>query len=77
MANEAEARIERAEQQLEHPVVARAHERHANGPEPVAERTHARAELRELARTVAGQLRREGEPRRRLLGPALELLLGR
>ena len=69
--------IERPEDQLDHSLVASADQLRTDRPEPVAERTHARAELRELARTVAGQLRREGEPRRRLLGPALELLLGR
>src|SRR5882762_1621347 len=72
---EQELGIERAEDQLDHPLVAGADQLDADRPEPVAERTDTRPELREHARPVAGELRREAEARRRQFGPARELLL--
>src|SRR5690348_11607390 len=74
---EPEGRIERAEQQLDDPVVARVLERDAHRPEPVAERADARLEDVEAARAVAGQLRCELEAVGHLPGPALELFLAR
>ncbi len=74
---EAQRRIQRAEQQLEHAVVARALQLHADRAEPVAERTHAGLEDVERAQPVAGELRGELEAVGRLGGPALELLLRR
>jgi hypothetical protein len=68
--------IERAEDQLEHPFVARALQRDARRAEPVAQQAHARAELGDDARAVPRQFGGEGEARRRLLRPAHELLLG-
>ena len=72
---EAQRRIQRTEQELEHAVVPRALHLHADRPEPVAERTHAGLEDVERAQPVAGQLRRELEAVASLGGPAFELLL--
>src|SRR5207244_4272540 len=74
---EPERRIERAEQELEQTFVVRALEGDSHRPEPVAEPPHARGELRHELRPLARQLRREREARRRLRGPAVELLLRR
>src|SRR5579864_5713261 len=71
---EPERRVERAEQELEHPFVARILERHANRPEPVAQRPRPGRELVERAQPVAGELRRELEPVGHLLSPAPELV---
>src|SRR5205807_2611835 len=74
---EPQLRVERAEEQLEHAVVARADELDANRPEPAAEQTGTRRKLRDDPRPVAGQLRRKRESIRHLLCPATELLLRR
>src|SRR5512132_4507973 len=72
---EEELRIERAEDQLDHPLVASADQLDPDRPEPVAERTHPRPELRQHAWPVARELRCEAEARRRLFGPPRELIL--
>jgi hypothetical protein len=72
---EPQRRVERAEQELECALVPRLLERDADRPQPVSELSDARLERVEAAQTVAGELRRELEPVRRLLGPAPELLL--
>src|SRR5581483_8228653 len=72
---EPERRVERAEQELDRSVVARALHRDPHRPEPVAERPQALPEDVQAAEPAAGQLRRELEPVRHLLRPAAELLL--
>ncbi len=68
-------RIEGAEDQLDHPLVARADQLHANRPEPPAETPDALRELGHHVRPVARKLRREREAVRRLRGPLAELLV--
>ena len=72
-----EVRVERAEDELEHALVAGADQLYPHRPEPVAEQADSGAELRHHPGPVACQLRGEAEAHRRLVGPAPELLLGR
>src|SRR6185437_16265798 len=74
---EAEARVERAEQQLDQALVARVLERDAHRSEAFSERAHPLAEDVKAAGVVAGELRRELEALGRLRRPAVELLLRR
>ena len=69
-------RIERAEQELDHPLVAGALEDDAHRPEPVAQVAHPLVEGSDDLRPVAGQLDGELEAVGHLVGPAAELLLG-
>ena len=69
--------VERAEDELDHALVARADQLHANRAEPVAERANARSELREEAWAVPGELRRKPKAGRSLLRPTSELLVTR
>src|SRR5205814_3332843 len=74
---EPQRRVERAEQQLEHPLVARPFQRDPHRTETVAEPTHTALELGDDARPLARKLGRELEPVGHLLRPAPELLLAR
>ena len=77
-----ELRVERVDEQPEHPVVAWARRGKLNEhrPEPLAEQAHPLAEGGDQfepaeMRDLAAHLHGEAELARRLLGPAAELLL--
>src|SRR5690349_2383375 len=74
---EPQARIERAEEELDRAVVPWALDRDSHRPEPVAERAHPVAEDVEPTEAAARKLGRELEALGYLLGPAAELLLRR
>src|SRR5438552_8796741 len=74
---EPQRRVERAEQQLEHPLVALPLQRYARRLEAVAEVSDAALELGGDVRPFSRELGRELGPVGILLGPAPELLLAR
>ena len=74
---ERQLRIEGAEEQLEHALVARVDQLHAHRPEAVAEHAHPFGELADHPGSISGQLRCKPEPGRGLLRPAAELVFGR
>ncbi len=77
LEREPDGRVDRAEQERQHALVARLLDEHAHRPEAVAEQRDPIHEGADAVESEERQLRREGEPTRSRFRPPRELLLRR